>query len=81
MKSFTAALLASTLASAIELPRSEGFTAEQYESGVIHESIMEAKHVSKPISRPESIIIANSTRRHGTDNALKDKWTHRSIPH
>lgn len=48
MKSLSFALLASTLANAIELPRAEaeGFSLEQYESGFVHETLMGAKMVS-----------------------------------
>jgi len=47
MKSFGFALLASTLATAVELPRAEaeGFSLEQYESGFVHEALMDAKMV------------------------------------
>ena len=48
MKSFAFGLLAPALASAaLNLPRAEsGFSAEQYESGYVHEVLMQAKLVS-----------------------------------
>ncbi|KIX09555.1 uncharacterized protein Z518_00635 [Rhinocladiella mackenziei CBS 650.93] len=46
MKSLSLVLLASAFASAIELPQSEGFAQQEYESGLVHETLMSAKHAS-----------------------------------
>lgn len=80
MKSFSLALLASTLANGIELPRAEaaGFTLEQYESGFVHEILMDAKMVSL-IQEEEGLPLTDMTSLHLRNTVLQANMLPSSI--
>jgi hypothetical protein len=79
MKSFSLALLASTLANAIELPRAEaeGFTLEQYESGFVHEKLMDAKMVSS--YQMKEVYLTDMTSLHSRNTVLRANTNQSSI--